>query len=223
MNSQLKGIILNHTLKSHTITPIESANVLRATMRSYGGFKYKRPRKRRDRLRKEKFLAKFRRDPFLVPIPFLKPGKTPTPVALGAPVQAAISTAVLTWAGEMVHEMEMVHDKCNCLAQETEETQIKRDKMSNWVCSLLDQRYDVKREIWKLEQDLNDKREELEQLKAEASGLRNAGPVVTSSVSWLSQDGASAESSTPKKKRKINKKDTLACPHKRGRSTISHI
>ena len=33
--------------------------------------------------------------------------------------------------------------------------------MSNWVHDLLDQRYDVKRKIWKLEQDLNDKREEL--------------------------------------------------------------
>ena len=131
--------------------------MLKVTMKFCGGCKYKSPSKRRgDRVRKEKFLAKFRRDPFLVPIPFLEPDQTPTPVALGAPVQATISTAFLTWVGEMVHEMEMMCDKCNHLAQEIEEAEIKGDKMSNCIHDLLDQRYDVKREIWKLEQDLND-------------------------------------------------------------------
>ena len=75
MDSQLKGLILNCTLKSYTITPIESNNVLEVTMKFYGGYKYKSPSKRRrDRLRKERFLAKFKRDPLLVPIPFLEPG-----------------------------------------------------------------------------------------------------------------------------------------------------
>ena len=37
MDSQLKGLILNHTLKSYTITPIESNNVLEVTMKFYGG------------------------------------------------------------------------------------------------------------------------------------------------------------------------------------------
>ena len=36
MDSPLKGIILNCTLKSYMITPIESANVLKVTMRVYG-------------------------------------------------------------------------------------------------------------------------------------------------------------------------------------------
>ena len=77
MDFRLKGIILNHTLKSYKITPIKSANVLRVTMKFYGGFKYKSPSKRRrDKLRKEKFLAKFRRAPILVPIPFLEPGQS---------------------------------------------------------------------------------------------------------------------------------------------------
>ena len=72
MDSQLKGLILNHTLKSYTIAPIENNNVLEVTMKFYGGYKYKSPSKRRqDRLRKERFLAKFKRDPLLVPIPFL--------------------------------------------------------------------------------------------------------------------------------------------------------
>ena len=79
MDSRLKGIILNCTLKSYSITPIESANVLKVTMKFYGGYRYKSPSKRRqDRLRKEKFLAKFRRDPLLVPIPFLKPYQSPS-------------------------------------------------------------------------------------------------------------------------------------------------
>ena len=37
MDNKLKGIILNCTLKSHQITPIEKANVLRVTMDFYGG------------------------------------------------------------------------------------------------------------------------------------------------------------------------------------------
>ena len=86
--SQLKEIILNHTLKSYKITPIESANVLRVTMKFYGSFKYKSPSKRRrDKLRKEKFPAKFRRAPILVPICFLEPGQSPSPAILGGPVQ----------------------------------------------------------------------------------------------------------------------------------------
>ena len=77
MDYQLKGLILNCTLKSYAITPTESANVLKVTMKFYGGYKYKSPRKRRrDRLRKKKFLAKFRKDPVLVPVPFLEPGQS---------------------------------------------------------------------------------------------------------------------------------------------------
>ena len=85
MDYQFKGLILNHTLKSYAITPIENANVLKVTMKFYGGYKYKSPKKRRrDRLRKKRFLAKFRKDPVLVPVPFLEPGQSPHPVSLGA-------------------------------------------------------------------------------------------------------------------------------------------
>ena len=42
----------------------------------------------------------------------------------------------------------------------------KRDRMCNWVLDLKDQKYDVQKEIWKLEQDLNGKKEELAQLEA---------------------------------------------------------
>ena len=81
--------------------------------------------------------------------------------------------------------------------------------MFNWVRDLMDQRYEIKAEIWRLEQDLNSKKEELAQLEArkkelEASGLK--GPKVPSSVSGLSQGGASAETRAPNKKKKNKQK-----------------
>ena len=60
--------------------------------------------------------------------------------------------------------------------------------MGTWVLDLVDQKSDVEGEIWQLKQELKRKKEELAQLEArkrelEASGLNNAGPVVSSSVS----------------------------------------
>ena len=119
MDYQLKGLILNHTLKSCTITPIQSANMLEVTMRLYGGYKYKSPSKRRqDRLRKERFLAKFKRGPLLVPIPFLEPGQSLSPVALGGPVCSAITTAFVTQAEDMVEDMQDLCHHQDHLAQE---------------------------------------------------------------------------------------------------------
>ena len=159
MDSQLKGIILNHTLKSYKITPIESANVLRVTMKFCGGFKYKSPsNRRRDKLRKEKFLAKFRRDPILVPIPFLEPGQPPSPATLGGPVPEAIIAVFSTEVEELVAEIKKMHKKCIHLAQEAEDAEKQRDRMCNWVLDLKDQKYDVQKEIWKLEEDLNGKK-----------------------------------------------------------------
>ena len=43
MDSRLKGIILNCTLKSFSITTIEGANVFKVTMRFYRGYKNKSP------------------------------------------------------------------------------------------------------------------------------------------------------------------------------------
>ena len=221
MDYQLKGLILNCTLKSYTITPIESTNVLEVTMRFYGGYKYKSPSKRRwDRLRKERFLAKFKRDPLLVPIPLLEPGQSPSPVVLGGPVCSAITTAFMTQAEEVVGDMQDLCLQQDCLAQETGKAEKEWEK----ICRhLQDLRSVVRGEIEKLEQDLKSKREELAQLEArremlEASGLAVRVPANVPGMSM----GTSTGPSTPKRKRKINKKDTLACPHKRGRSTISH-
>ena len=209
MGSQLKWIILNHTLKCYKITPIESANVLRVTMKFYGGFKYKSPSKRRDKLSKEKFLAKFRRDPILVPIPFLEPGQSPSPASLGGPVPGSTITTFSTEVEELVAEIKKWCKKCIHLAQEAEDAEKQKDRMCNWVLDLKDQKYDVQKEIWKLEQDQNGKKEELAQLEArkkelEASGLK--GPIVTSSVSGSSQGGVSAETRAPKMKMKNKQK-----------------
>ena len=46
------------------------------------------------------------RDPVLVPIPFLEPGHSPFPVALGDPVCSAIATAFMTQAEEMLEDIE---------------------------------------------------------------------------------------------------------------------
>ena len=210
MDSRWKGIILNHTLKSYKITPIESANVLRVTMKFYGGFKYKSPNKRRrDKLRKEKLLAKFRRDPILVPIPFLEPGQSPSSATLGGPVLENMATAFATEIKEVVAEIKRLHQKHIHLAQEAEDAEKQRDRMCNWVLDQMDQKYNVQKEIWKLEQDLNSEKGELAQLEArkkelEASGLK--GPIAASSVSGLSQGDVSAETRAPTKKKKNKQK-----------------
>ena len=168
MDSQLKGIILNHTLKSYKITPIESTNVLRVTIMFYGGFKYKSPSKRRrDKLRKEKFLAKFRRDPILVPITFLEPGQSPSSAVLGGPVLESMATAFATEMEEVVAEIKRLCQKHICLAQEAEDAAQEREWLSNWMCDLMDQRHEIKAEIWRLEQDLNSKKEERHSWKPE--------------------------------------------------------
>ena len=158
---------------------------------------------------KEKFLAKFRRDPFLVPIPFLEPGQSPSPAVLGGPVLESMATAFATEMKEVVAQIKRLHQMHICLAQEAEDAEKEREWMSNWVHDLVDQRYEIKADIWRLEQDLNSKKEELAQLEArkkelEASGLK--GPIAASSVSGLSQGGASAETRASTKKKKNKQK-----------------
>ena len=90
-------------------------------------------------LRKVKFLAKFKRDPLLVPIPFLEHGQSPSPVILGQAVYWAIATAFTTQAEDIVGEIKMMHDKHNHLAQETEKAVKQGARMSNWVLDLKDE------------------------------------------------------------------------------------
>ena len=64
---------------------------------------------------------------------------------------------------------------------------IQRDKMYNWVYDLLDQRHDVKADIWRLEQEIKSRKEELTWLKGRKKELEASGlsliPTVTFSVS----------------------------------------
>ena len=137
--------------------------MLEVTRKFYGGYKYKSPSKRRrDRLRKERSLAKFKRDPLLVPSPFLGPGQSPSPVALGSPVCSAIATAFMTQTEEMVEDMQDLCHQWDHLAHETGEAEKEWEKMSRQVQGL---RSVVSGEIEKLEQDLKSKKEKLAQLE----------------------------------------------------------
>ena len=145
MDYQLKGLILNHTLKSYAITPIESANVLKVTMKFYGGYKYKSPSKRRrDMLRKKRFLAKFGKDPVLVPVPFLEPGQSPHPVSLGGLVLATMEAPLLKQVHEIEEQIRGFCERQDQLAKEAEQAEKEWEKISNWVRDLLDQRVDLR-------------------------------------------------------------------------------
>ena len=226
MDSRLKGLVLNHTLKSYTITPIESNNVLEVTMKFYGGYKYKSPSKRRrDRLRKERFLAKFKRDPLLVPIPFLEPGQSPSPVALGGPVCSAITTAFMTQAEEMLQDMKDLCHQRDCLAQEAGRAEKEWEKMCQQVQDL---RSLVRGELESLEQELQSKKDELAQLEARKEMLEASGfaPGVSVRAPGMSM-GASAEPSAPKKKKKKKQKRHPGLPSQEGqeyyRSYLVHL
>ena len=221
MDSQLKGLILNHTLKSYTITPIESNNVLEVTMKFYGGYKYKSPSKMKwDRFRKERLLAKFKRDPLLVPIPFLELGHSPSPVALGGPVCSAIATAFMTQAEEMLEDMKDLCHQQDSLAQGAGKAEKEWEKMCKKVQCL---KSVVRGELESLEQELKVRKMSWHSLRPEKKCWRplvlhleyQSGLLGCQWVLQLSQVH-------PKRKRKRNNKDTLACPHKKGRSTISH-
>ena len=115
---------------------------------------------------------------------------------------------------KVVAEIKRLCQKHICLAQEAEDADKEREQMSNWVRDLMDQRYEIKAEIWRLEQDLNSKKRNWhswkpEKKELEASGLK--GPIVASSVSGLPQGGASAETRAPTKKKEKQTKET-PCP-----------
>ena len=108
-------------------------------MRFYGGYKYKSPSKRRrDKLSKEKFLTKLRRNSIQVPIPFQEPGQAPPPATLGMSLHTAISTAFIMHAEETVGEMKKLHDRWNCLSQEAKEAEKREARISNRVLDLKD-------------------------------------------------------------------------------------
>ena len=184
-------------------------------MKFYGGYKYKSPSKRRrDRLRKEEFLAKFKRYPLLVPIPFLEPGQSPSPVALGGPVCSAITTAFMTQAEEMLQDMKDLCHQWDHLAQEAGKAEKEWEKMCQQVRDL---RSVVRGELESLEQELQSKKDELAQLEARKEMLEASGfaPGVSVRAPGMSM-GASAEPSAPKKKKKKKQKRHPGLPSQEG-------
>ena len=84
--------------------------------------------------------------------------QSPSPAVLGWPVLESMATAFATEMKEVLAEIKRLHQKHICLAQEAEDAEKERERMSNWVHDLMDQRYEIKAEIWRLEQDLNSKK-----------------------------------------------------------------
>ena len=137
---RLKGIILTCTLKSYMITPIESANVLKVTMKLKREVTSTRAqvKLRRDQHMKAKFLAKFRRDPILVPIPFPESGQSPQPLHLGGPVCTAITTALLTQEEQNAEGMMELCHQWDCLAQQAQKAENEWGRMCGHVHDLMD-------------------------------------------------------------------------------------
>ena len=166
-------------------------------MRFYEGYRYKSPSKRRrDSLRK-KYLAKFRKDPVLVPVPFLEPGQSPHPVSLGGPVLATMEATLLKQVHEIEEQIRVFCEQQDYLAQEAEKAEKEREEISNLVRDLLDQRADLRTEVWKMEGELDQLKEEKESL--EASGLSDGLQCFRES------QGATAGPNAPKKKKGLTK------------------
>ena len=134
-------------------------------------------------------------------------------------------------AEELIVEIKRLCQKHNHLSQEAEDAEKQGDKMSNWVCDLMDQRHNVKADIWRLKQELKKTTEELTQLKVrkkemEASGL-SLMPVVTSSVSGQQSQGASAEPGATKRMKRNKQKRHPGLPLQEGqeyyKSYLAHL
>ena len=118
----------------------------------------------------------------------------------------------------MLEDMKDLSHQWDHLAQEAGRAEKEWEKMCKQVQDL---RSVVRGELESLEQELKSKNDELTQLEARKEMLEASSfaPEVSIRAPGMSK-GASAEPSAPKRKR--NKKDTLACPHKKGRSIVGH-
>ena len=142
-------------------------------------------------LRKKRFLARFRKDPVLVPVPFLEPDQSPHPVSLGGLVLATMEASLLKQVHEIEEQIRGFCERWDRLAKEAEQAEKEQQKVSNWVRDLLDQRVDLRVEIGSMELELEQLKEERDRMQREISGLGGAQQVAASSVSEKSQ-GASA-------------------------------
>ena len=78
----------------------------RSIMDFYGGNRYSSPtKKRRDRLRKQKFVTQLSRGPELVPVPLHGPAYSPSPSTYSGPVPAIV---VVLATELMIHSAQML-------------------------------------------------------------------------------------------------------------------
>ena len=71
-----------------------------------------------------------------MPIPFLEPGQSPSPVALGGPVCSVIATPFMTQAKEVVEDMQDLCHQWDHLAQEAGKAEEEWEKMCRQVQNL---------------------------------------------------------------------------------------
>ena len=150
----------------------------------------------------------------LCQFPFLEPGQSPSPVALGGPVCSAITTAFMTQAEEMLQDMKDLCHQWDHLTQEAGKAEKEWEKMCQQVRDL---RSVVRGELESLEQELQSKKDELAQLEARKEMLEASGfaPGVSVRAPGMSM-GASAEPSAPKKKKKKKQKRHTGLPSQEG-------
>ena len=92
------------------------------------------------------------------------------------------------------------HHQWECLAQEVEKAEKDQEHVSNWVGNLLDQRADVRHEIWHLAQELKQLKEAKERLQASGLGKRSGHAEQVAPCNVPQQplpNGASAEPRAP--------------------------
>ena len=157
MDPQLKGIILNCTLKSYSISPIKGLMCLRSQLASMGVSSTRAPARGGGTGSGRRSSCHIQEGSFLGANPLLIAWPIPFPCHPGSTSMLAIATAFSTQTGDIVDEIKMMHDKCNYLAQETEDAVKEGARMSNWVLDLKAQKYDVQKKksvswnkIWKI-------------------------------------------------------------------------
>ena len=89
-----------------------------------------------------------------MPIPFLEPGQSPYPTALGGPIPVVLANALIKQTEGAIDVLQGLHHQWNCFAQEVEKTENKLECTSNWIRDILDQKMDVKDEIGQMELEL---------------------------------------------------------------------
>ena len=125
---------------------------------------------------------------------------------------------------KQVHEIEEqirgFHKRQDQLAKEAEQDEKEQEKVSNWVRDLLDQRVDLRVEIGSMELELEQLKVQRDRMQREKSLVWVVLTRLQPSVFQGSLRVLQLGQGHPKRKR-LNRRDTLACPHKRGKSTIS--